>query len=82
MQAFFRRAGQTLRRKPSPPTHFPLRSFEPNPSAFIEEDGLEDFAAGRYYPVNVGDIFVSKYQVVGKLGFGISSTVWLARDLE
>ena len=36
----------------------------------------------KYYPVNIGDVFSSKYQIIGKLGFGVTSTVWLARDLE
>jgi hypothetical protein len=30
----------------------------------------------------LGDIFQDRYQVVGKLGFGASSTVWLAHDTE
>ncbi|RAQ68653.1 srpk, partial [Aspergillus flavus] len=48
----------------------------------ILEERFEDLRKGQYYPVNIGDIFRFKYQVAGKLGFGISSTVWLARDLE
>ncbi|KAK3301837.1 kinase domain protein [Chaetomium strumarium] len=40
------------------------------------------FKAGNYCPVNIGDLFSSKYQVVGKLGFGSTSTVWLARNLQ
>ncbi|EDN93428.1 hypothetical protein SS1G_09294 [Sclerotinia sclerotiorum 1980 UF-70] len=32
--------------------------------------------------MNIGDIFASKYQVVGKLGYSVTSTVWLARDLQ
>jgi serine/threonine-protein kinase SRPK3 len=35
-----------------------------------------------YYLVRIGHIFQNRYQVVGKLGFGISSTLWLARDPE
>ncbi|KNZ76789.1 Serine/threonine-protein kinase SRPK3, partial [Termitomyces sp. J132] len=31
------------------------------------------------YPVRIGDLFVSRYQIVGKLGFGMTSTVWLTR---
>ncbi|KAG6309254.1 hypothetical protein E4U44_007222 [Claviceps purpurea] len=36
----------------------------------------------QYYPVTIGEIFCARYQVVGKLGFGTTSTVWLARDLS
>ena len=47
----------------------------------IEEENLPNYLAARYYPVRIGDLFASRYQVVGKLGFGATSTVWLARDL-
>lgn len=47
-------------------------------SGKIEE---ENFGIERYYPARIGDVLSSRYRIVGKLGFGISSTVWLARDL-
>ncbi|KAK9440303.1 serine threonine protein kinase, CMGC group [Metarhizium brunneum] len=47
----------------------------------IEEELFPDYLASRYYPVRVGEILKNRYQIVGKLGFGASSTVWLARDL-
>jgi hypothetical protein len=48
----------------------------------VEEETIPDFMPSRYYPVRVGDIFQDRYQIVGKLGYGVSSTVWLARDLK
>lgn len=48
----------------------------------IEEETIPGYVASRYYPVRIGDIFQDQYQVVGKLGFGASSTVWLARDMR
>ncbi|THX66867.1 protein kinase [Aureobasidium pullulans] len=36
----------------------------------------------RRTPVHLGEKFVPRYQVLAKLGFGTSSTVWLCRDLE
>lgn len=48
----------------------------------VEEETIPGYVATRYYPARIGEIFQDRYQVVGKLGFGISSTVWLARDLE
>lgn len=49
----------------------------------LEEEQFDEFKAGNYCPVNIGDIFASnKYQVVGKLGFGSTSTVWLAQNLQ
>jgi serine/threonine protein kinase len=52
-----------------------------SPGQRIEEENLPDYVAARYYPVCIGDLFASRYQVVGKLGYGATSTVWLARDL-
>lgn len=37
--------------------------------------------AGGYYPVEIGEIFVDRYQVVKKLGWGHFSTVWLCWDI-
>lgn len=48
----------------------------------VEEELFPDYRASRYYPVTIGQILRERYQIVGKLGFGASSTVWLARDLE
>jgi serine/threonine-protein kinase SRPK3 len=48
----------------------------------VEEEAIPGYAATRYYPVRIGQIFRNRYQVAGKLGFGTTSTVWLARDLE
>lgn len=48
----------------------------------IEEETIPDYVASRYYPVRLGEILQDRYQIVGKLGYGTSSTVWLARDLR
>jgi hypothetical protein len=48
----------------------------------IEEERIPNYRAERFYPVRLGDVFRSRYQVVAKLGFGTASTVWLCRDLE
>ena len=50
-------------------------------SQLIEEEILPNYLAERYYPVRIGELLKSRYQIVGKLGFGVTSTVWLARDL-
>ncbi|TQB70632.1 hypothetical protein MPDQ_000250 [Monascus purpureus] len=47
----------------------------------FEEETLPDYLEERYYPVRIGEVFNSQYQVITKLGFGSSSTVWLCRDL-
>jgi hypothetical protein len=58
-------------------------NFVPLPAdTKVEEETLPDYVASRYYPVRIGEIFRARYQVVGKLGFGATSTVWLARDMR
>ncbi|KXJ85936.1 serine threonine protein kinase, CMGC group, partial [Microdochium bolleyi] len=47
----------------------------------IDEERLPGYTASQYYPVRLGEVIKDQYQIVGKLGFGASSTVWLARDL-
>jgi hypothetical protein len=51
------------------------------PHQKIEEETIPDYLVTRYYPVRIGEVFHDRYQVVGKLGYGTTSTVWLARDL-
>lgn len=48
----------------------------------IEEETLPFYNPSNFYPVYIGEVLASKYRVVGKLGFGASSTVWLAWDVE
>ncbi|KAH8690747.1 kinase-like domain-containing protein [Talaromyces proteolyticus] len=45
----------------------------------IKEETIPDYYATRYYPTQIGETFKNRYQVVRKLGFGASSTVWLKR---
>jgi serine/threonine-protein kinase SRPK3 len=48
----------------------------------IDEETIPDYVASRYYPARIGEVLGGRYQIVGKLGFGASSTAWLARDLR
>ena len=45
-----------------------------------EDEGITDYKIGGYHPVHVGEILISRYVIVQKLGWGHFSTVWLARD--
>ena len=45
-----------------------------------EDEGLPDYKIGGYHPVHVGEIFLERYIVIQKLGWGHFSTVWLAKD--
>lgn len=51
-------------------------------SYLIEEETLSTYRAKDYYPVKLGQIFQDRYRIIGKLGFGTASTVWLCRDLQ
>ncbi|KAL2849803.1 CMGC/CLK protein kinase [Aspergillus pseudodeflectus] len=48
----------------------------------IEEEELPLYKAENYYPASIGQVLESRYQIVSKLGYGTSSTVWLCRDLR
>lgn len=62
---------------------FPVSGFETiEAEEAVEEEELPDYRAHRFYPVHLGDVFHDRYQVTAKLGFGSSSTIWLARDLK
>lgn len=47
----------------------------------IEEEHLPVYARNSFYPVRLGDIFKGRYEVLVKLGYGTTSTIWLAQDL-
>lgn len=68
---------------PLPPINFPKSNFvRLNPEDRIEEETLPFYNPDRYYPVHIGQVFKSRYQVTAKLGYGVNSTVWLCRDLK
>ena len=48
----------------------------------LEEERMTGFSKKIFCPVNISDVFASRYQVVAKFGYGVTSTVWLARDLR
>lgn len=65
------------------PRSLPVKGFQLiDQDHLVEEEELPDYEADRFYPVQLGQIFNDRYQVVAKLGFGSSSTTWLARDLS
>lgn len=68
--------------KPSAPRQFPTTGFEIiSTSHLVEEEEWEWYRPEEFYPVRIGETFISQYQVVGKLGYGANSTAWLCRDL-
>ncbi|PYI11487.1 kinase-like protein [Aspergillus sclerotiicarbonarius CBS 121057] len=50
-------------------------------SMLVEEEAIPTYNPDRFYPVHIGEVLNHRYQVVGKLGYGSTATVWLCRDL-
>ncbi|KFY31328.1 hypothetical protein V494_07969, partial [Pseudogymnoascus sp. VKM F-4513 (FW-928)] len=54
----------------------------------IEEETYDDYTASEFYPAHVGEVIKSPtqgggaYELLGKLGFGRHSTVWLCRGID
>lgn len=82
MASLFQSWRHALRKKASLPrsSYSSGASIIPAETLF-EEETLPFYEPQQYYPVHIGDVYESKYQVVGKLGYGAHSTVWLCRDL-
>ncbi|KAM7402627.1 hypothetical protein PAMP_017850 [Pampus punctatissimus] len=74
-------------RSPIRPSHRPPavethpQSSEPLRSYDEQQESPADYGIGGYYSVEIGEIFVDRYQVVRKLGWGHFSTVWLCWDM-
>lgn len=76
-------SGSSLGRPPSPPRSFPSDGFESlGDDVIVEEETLSWYSPELWYPLRIGEVFKSRYQVLLKLGFGSVSTVWLSRDLQ
>lgn len=82
MASLLRWALSFSRRTSPPDRHFESVRCALIPESYkIEEETLRDYLPERFYPVRIGEVFVSRYKVIGKLGYGATSTVGLARDL-
>ncbi|KAJ9213843.1 hypothetical protein DTO166G4_4622 [Paecilomyces variotii] len=64
------------------PRVFPTSGFELlDQSIEFDEETLPTYQPEKYYPVNQGEILNDRYQTLAKIGYGVTSTVWLAKDL-
>ncbi len=48
----------------------------------VEEELGQCYTPFRYHPVRFGECFNQRYEILGKLGWGQYSTVWLANDMQ
>ena len=66
-----RRVYRTLGgRQPWPLKNFSNQRFERISASQLIGKNLPNYHTVWYYPVRIGELFASRYQVVGKLGFG------------
>ncbi|GLB08725.1 hypothetical protein AtubIFM57258_004629 [Aspergillus tubingensis] len=68
-----------LRKKP-----FPVPSPGPPlpPGILVDEEISPGYSSKHFYPAKPGEVLADRYQALVKVGWGVSSTIWLARDLE
>lgn len=65
------------------PRQFPESGFlQLDSKEKVEEEEVPHYDPQKFYPVHIGEVLASRYQVVSKLGYGMSSTVWLCHDLQ
>ncbi|KAH7327607.1 kinase-like domain-containing protein [Rhizoctonia solani] len=77
------------------PTRAPLRTFGTRKltptttqieraylSGRLDEERIHKFDPTYWYPATVGQVLNESYKLVAKLGYGYSSTVWLAKDIS
>lgn len=82
MAALLRLGHRALSRSVEPAHDFTGHSFENlGPTLKVEEEHMPGYEKGLFYPVQIGQVFSSRYQVLSKLGYGANSTVWFCRDL-
>lgn len=53
---------------------------ETNVSDLVEEERHPWYRHDQFYPIRTGEDLASSFKVIGKLGQGAYSTVWLCRD--
>ncbi|KAK2855699.1 hypothetical protein FQN49_004934 [Arthroderma sp. PD_2] len=64
----------------------PLPAPPPGPLLPLDEPVDEEICPGynskKFYPARPGDVLANRYQILVKVGWGVSSTVWFARDMR
>ena len=48
----------------------------------VEEETLPKYSPQTFYAAKIGDKLNDRYEIVAKLGYGMTATVWLAKDLH
>jgi hypothetical protein len=48
----------------------------------VEEEAQPNYKPDQWYPAKIGEVLHHRYELMVKLGFGMTATVWLAKDLQ
>lgn len=48
----------------------------------VDEERVPWYEENRFYPAKPGDVLADRFQILVKIGYGSSSTTWLARDIQ
>ena len=82
MNKLLRLGRRVLSRSVEPPCVFVEHAYENlDLTVNIEEEHMPAYEKGLFYPVQIGQVFNARYQILSKLGYGANSTVWFCRDL-
>ncbi|GES62986.1 kinase-like protein [Aspergillus terreus] len=64
------------------PLRIPSQGPPLPPGKLIDEEISPLYNSQYFYPAKPGEVLGDRYQTLVKVGWGVSSTVWLARDLQ
>ncbi|CAG8947746.1 unnamed protein product [Penicillium salamii] len=78
-RSFIPRFPSLLHKKPCP---MPSPGPPLPPGILVDEEISPVYNSKYFYPAKPGKILADRYQTLVKVGWGVSSTVWLARDLQ
>ena len=83
IMSLFKRVTRFLWKQALAPKPLSTRPYPTlNASTPLEEENMPHCNAADWYPVFIGELFESRYQVLGKLGFGLNSTIYISRYLQ
>ena len=74
-----------IKSPPSTPSAPPKFSQSDYPFELMLDpaEDIEEYRPRHLHPVHTGDLFCdSRYEIMRKLGYGLFSTVWLAKGLK
>lgn len=85
-QLYMKLSRHTRMRSSSSLCRTPLPIPPPGPllpqNVSVDEEICPGYDSKKFYPASAGEVLANRYQILVKVGWGVSSTVWLARDMR